>query len=323
MDGPNPQFEWPPIDNGRGSQVPGQAGSQNILAVYAAAAGALLLWAGTPIAMKLAVATIDPATVGMLRAVLAGPVALTVALALGLPFPARGRPRNLLIVSGITSFAVWPTLLSVGIGLTTANHAALIIAIIPIFTGLIATIFDRAWPHLAWWAGISIAGAGTVFLIFYGGGGPPDGGATSVTGDLIILAGAIVCALGYVTGAKLSPVIGTWATTFWGLAIAAVLTTPVVAFLAPRTDWVAVTNTGWLSMGYLAFLGAITAYAAWFWALGYGGITRMSSWQLGQPVVTFVFAAILLGEAITLPLLAAGAIVLAGTALAQTPARRA
>ena len=322
MDGPNPQFEWPPIDNGRGSQVPGDAGNQNIGTVYTAAAGAILLWAGTPIAMKLAVASIDPATVGMLRAVLAGPVALTVALTLRLPFPASGRPRLLLIVSGITSFAVWPTLLSFGIGLTTAVHAVLIIAIIPIFTGLIAAIFDRARPHLAWWAGVTIAGAGTVFLIFYRGGGTPDAGAASVAGDLIILAGAVVCALGYVTGAKISPVIGTWATTFWGIAIAATLTAPVVALLAPRTDWVAVTSTGWLSMGYLVFLGSITAYAAWFWALGHGGITRMSSWQLCQPVATFVFAAIMLGEAITLPLLAAGAIVLAGTALAQTPVER-
>ena len=79
-------------------------------------------------------------------------------------------------------------------------------------------------------------------------------------------------------------------------------------------------RAGKLSIFPLLLFGA---YAAWFWALGHGGITRMSSWQLGQPVVTFVFAAILLGEAITLPLLAAGAIVLAGTALAQTPARRA
>ena len=300
--------------------MPGDAGTRNIVTVYAAAAGALLLWAGTPIAMKLAVASIDPATVGMLRAVLAGPVALIVALTLGLPFPARGRPRRLLIVSGITSFAVWPTLLSIGIDLTTANHAALIIAIIPIFTGLIATIFDREWPHLAWWAGVSIAGAGTVLLIFYRGGGTPDGGGTSILGDAIIFAGAIVCALGYVTGAKLAPVIGTWATTFWGLAIAAALMAPVVALLAQRTEWVAVTSTGWLSMGYLAFVGSFIAYLAWFWALGHGGITRMSSWQLGQPVVTFVFAAIVLGEAITLPLLAAGAVVLAGTALAQRPA---
>ncbi len=290
---------------------------RELIAVYAAAAGALLLWAGTPVANKLAVESIDPAIVGMLRSALAGPVALVVALALRLPFPARGSPRRLLLLSGITSFALWPTLLSIGIGLTTANHAALIIAIIPIFTGLIAAAYDRAWPHLAWWTGISVAGAGTVYLIFQRSGGPPGGSGASVAGDLIILSGAIICALGYVTGAKLSPIIGTWATTFWGLAIAAAAMIPVAAIFADRTDWSAVTNTSWLSLAYLAFIGSFTAYLAWFWSLGRGGITRMSSWQLGQPVVTFLLAVIVLGESITPPLVIAGVVILAGTALAQ------
>jgi len=301
--------------------VSADLGGRKIVAVYAAAAGALLLWAGTPVANKLAVVSIDPATVGMLRSVLAGPVALILALTLRLPFPARGYSRRLLILSGITSFAIWPTLLSFGLGLTTANHAALIIAMIPIFTGLIAAAFDRAWPHIAWWAGISIASAGTVFLIFYKGSETLNAGGVSVAGDLIILGGAAICALGYVTGGKLSPVIGTWATTFWGLAIAAAATIPVAAAFAPRTDWLAVTGTSWLSLGYLAFMGSFTAYLAWFWSLGHGGITRMSSWQLGQPAVTFLLAAILLGEAITPPLLVSGVVILAGTALAQAPRR--
>jgi drug/metabolite transporter (DMT)-like permease len=180
---------------------------------------------------------------------------------------------------------------------------------IPIFTGLIAAAFDRAGPHVAWWAGISIAGAGTVFLISYGGS------------ETLSAGGAVVCALGYVTGGKLSLVIGTWATTFWGLAIAAVATIPVAVAFAPRTDWFAVTGTSWLSLGYLAFIGSLTAYLAWFWSLGHGGITRMSSWQLGQPVVTLVLAAIVLGEAITPPLLLSGAVILTGTGLAQTPRR--
>jgi len=303
--------------------VPGDLGDRKIVAVYAAAAGALLLWAGTPVANKLAIVSIDPATVGMLRSVLAGPVALLIALILRLPFPASGNSRRLLILSGITSFALWPTLLSVGIGLTTANHAALIIAMIPIFTGLIAAALDHAWPHVAWWAGISIAGAGTVFLILYGGSETLNAGGASATGDLIILGGAVVCALGYVTGGKLSPVIGTWATTFWGLAIAAAATIPVAVAFAPRTDWFAVTATSWLSLGYMAFIGSFTAYLAWFWSLGHGGITRMSSWQLGQPVVTLVLAAIVLGEAVTPPLFLSGAVILAGTALAQTPRRSA
>ena len=107
------------------------------------------------------------------------------------------------------------------------------------------------------------------------------------------------------------------------MASAAAATIPVAVAFAPRTDWFAVTATSWLSLGYMAFIGSFTAYLAWFWSLGHGGITRMSSWQLGQPVVTLVLAAIVLGEAVTPPLFLSGAVILAGTALAQTPRRSA
>lgn len=300
----------------------GKPGGQRAMAVYAAAVAALLLWAGTPVANKLAVESIDAATAGMLRSVLAGPVALFVALAMRLPFPARGEQRRLLILSGITSFAVWPTLLSIGLSQTTANHAALIIAMIPVFTGLIAAAVDRTWPRFAWWAGISIAAAGTAFLIFYRDAAALVDGGVSIRGDLMVLAGAIVCALGYVTGGKLTPVIGTWATTFWGLVVAAATMIPMAAALSFRTDWSQVSVASWLALAYLAFIGSFTAYLAWFWALGHGGITRMSSWQLGQPVLTFILAAIVLNELVTPPLLIAGAVILAGTALAQSPGKR-
>ena len=99
-------FFWPPPEAGN----PRKTGSREAVAVYAAAAGALLIWAGTPIANKLAVVSIDAATAGMLRSVLAGPIALVVALALRLPFPTKRAQLILLLLSGITSFAIWPTL---------------------------------------------------------------------------------------------------------------------------------------------------------------------------------------------------------------------
>jgi drug/metabolite transporter (DMT)-like permease len=301
---------------------------REVVAVYAAAAAALLIWAGTPVANKLAVVTIDSATTGMMRSVLAGPIALVVALALRLPFPREPAHLVLLLLSGITSFAIWPTLLSIGIQLTSANHAALIIAIIPVFTGLFVAAYDRQWPPVAWWAGISIAGMGTAFLVFHRTGylpGPEAAAETgtdgaSVTGDLIIVAGTIVCAVGYVTGAKLSPLIGNRATTFWGLTVAAAAMVPVVLINADSTNWSGVTTTSWMSLAYLAYMGSFMGYLLWFLALGRGGITRMSAWQLGQPAVTFVLAAAVLGETVTLPLVISGLVILGGTALAQRPA---
>ena len=289
-------------------------------AVVLIGGGALLLWGGTAIANKIAIGHMDAMTAGVLRSLLAGLIAAGAAFAWRLPFPKPTRQRGLLAISGITSFAIWPLLLSLGLGLTTASHAALIMAMIPVFTGLIAAGFERNWPRAGWWTGVVIAIIGAFFLVFYRTDGALLTGGGSVAGDLIILSGAGICALGYVAGGKLTPVIGTWSTTFWGLAIATFVLIPTFVLLAPRTDWSAVGAGGWAAIAYMTFMSSLLGYAGWFWALGHGGIARIGSWQLAQPVITLALAAMVLGEALTWPLLVAGGTILVGTAIAQRKA---
>ena len=226
----------------------------------------------------------------------------------------------LLVVSGITSFAIWPTFLSAGIGLTTATHAGLILALIPIVTGLFASFIGASWPRLRWGLGSLVAVVGTFVLIV--NTAMDEGSEASIAGDLIIFLGIISCAIGYIAGAKITPVIGTWATTFWGIAMSAVLLIPIAAGLLDRTDWESVTAVSWAGMFYLAFFGTIGGYVAWFWALDRGGVTRIASWQLAQPVITLGLAAYLLSEPITLPLILVALAIVAGTAWAQLPERR-
>ena len=286
-------------------------------AVVLVGGGALLLWGGTAVANKIAVGHMDAMTAGVLRSLLAGLIATGVAFAWRLPFPKPANQRGLLAISGVTSFAIWPLLLSLGLGMTTASHAALIMAMIPVFTGLIAATFDRNWPRLGWWTGVVAAVIGTFFLVFYRSEGALLGAGASISGDLIVLSGAGICALGYVAGGKLTPIIGTWSTTFWGLAIACLVLVPTFALLAPRTDWSAVGASGWVSIAYLTFMSSLIGYAGWFWALGHGGIARIASWQLAQPVITLAMAAMILAEALTWPLLASAGAILIGTAIAQ------
>jgi drug/metabolite transporter (DMT)-like permease len=286
------------------------------LAVGGAASLALLLWSGTAVANKLAVADIDPLTAGVLRSMLAGLIAIVIAGAGRLPLPPGLRNKALLAVAGTASFAAWPMLLSLGLGHTTANHSALIMALIPVFTGLIAAAFDRRAPRIGWYGGAALALVGTVFLVTRHGG-PVAAAGASPEGDLIVLAGVGVCALGYVAGGRLTSLIGTRATTFWGLSCASLVLIPVFILLAPRTDWSTVSAAGWGSIAYMTLMSSLLGYALWFWALGHGGISRIGSWQFGQPVMTLVLAVLIPGESVTFPLALAGAVILAGTWLAQ------
>jgi drug/metabolite transporter (DMT)-like permease len=293
--------------------------SRQVLVLIGAGA-VMILWSGTAIANKIAVGHMDPMTAGILRSLLAGLIAAAAAAVARLPLPENKGQWALLVVSGITSFAVWPTMLSLGLGRTSASHAALIMAMIPVFTGLIAAAFERRRPQVAWWIGVIVAIAGTAALVSYRGGGLDGAGAT-LAGDLIILSGVAICALGYVAGGRLSPVLGTWSTTFWGLAIATTVLVPSFLWRAGETDWAAVSAPGWAAIAYLTIGSSLLGYALWFWSLGRGGIARIGALQFTQPVMTLVLAVPILGERLTWPLVLSGAVILVGVAITQRQGR--
>ena len=285
---------------------------------FAAASTALILWSGTAIANKIAVAYMDALSAGVLRSLLAGIVATIIAVVLRLPFPNSRRDTVILLVSGISSFAIWPALLSLGIERTTAIHAALIMALIPIITVLFATFIDGGKLRMGWWAGSAIAITATAVLVVARADTPQHvAGGTSVYGDLLILLGCVTCSIGYVAGGKLSAKLGTAATTFWGLAAALLILIPVFFALYPHTVWTTIPLESWLALAWMSLLSSFTGYVLWFYALSHGGIRRIGSLQLAMPLITLALAMLLLNETLTTTVLGSCAAILAGTYLAH------
>lgn len=284
----------------------------------AAALTTLVFWSGTVVANRAAVETVDGMTAGALRSMLAGFIGLGIALAFRLPFPKTARHRCLLVFSGWLNFALWPTVLSLGVALANASHAALIMALLPVTTGLAAAVANRAKPRSGWWLGAAVALAGTALLILYT---RPAGDLTLpptwLVGDLVVFAGVCLCSVGYVSGAKLGPVVGSWSAAFYGLGAALLLTVPAMLILYPYTDWGAVTAGSWLGIGWLVLLSSLAGYALWFLAMDRGGIARIAVLQFLQPVLSVAAAALILGERITWTIVAAGLLILLGTWIAQ------
>ena len=225
-----------------------------------------------------------------------------------------------LVISSLGGFVIFPILFSLGQSHTSASHAGLILAVLPAITGLIIFTLERRRPPGLWWLGVGIAGAGTAALIglrlgFEAGGDDP------LLGDLIILSGSVVVCLGYVAGGRLGQLgYSAWSATFWGIAMAGLVLAPVLAFQGTGFDWAAVGTESWLSILYLALASSILAYAAWYWALSKGGIGRIGLLQFCQPAATLAFAALILGEPLTPPLLGAGAAILLGVFIARRAA---
>jgi drug/metabolite transporter (DMT)-like permease len=294
------------------SEALARSGSAAVLA----AGIAVLIWGGTPIATRIAVDTIDPAMVGMLRTLLAALLAPFLLLALRLPVPAANNTRPLLAFSGLCAFVLFPVLFSVGIEYTTASHAGLILAMQPVFTALAAHLVEKSAPSRRWVAGAVLAAIGAFALVYFRIG-IADSTEQSWIGDLLILVAGFLASIGYVGGGRVARKFPAMGVTLWGLVIGGVALIPLFAWRFGSVDWSAGTFSSSSAVAYLAFAVSSLGYLLWYWALAKGGIARIGTLQFLQPVASLILAVLLLSEPMTLPLAACAALVLAGTILAH------
>ncbi|MCP4765162.1 MAG: DMT family transporter [Gammaproteobacteria bacterium] len=168
--------------------------------VFLAALAGVVIFGGSAIATKVAVSAIDAIDVSIMRTVIGGLVALPLTLALRIGLPRSRQQRVLLLVSGFCGFIAFPLLFTLGVSLTTANHATMILAILPVLTGAIALFWDRQRPQALWWLGCTIAFAGEVLLLY---DPAASNGEASIRGDLLVWVSTLFASLGYVAGARL------------------------------------------------------------------------------------------------------------------------
>ncbi len=282
--------------------------------VFAAALGAVFIFGGSAVATKIAVSGIDAIDVAILRTIIGGALAIPLALLAGIALPRSRHRIGLLLLSGFCAFIAFPLLFTFGVSLTTANHATMILAILPVLTGAIAMAWDRERPKNRWWLGCAIAFAGEVLLIYDPAAGSAD---ASIGGDLLVLASTLFASLGYVAGARLQrdgyPARGT---AFWGVGLFALLLLPLTPFVLDFDNLASAGAYAWSGLLYQAIGVTIVAYILWYWALGTGGIARVGLFQFLQPVSGVVFAFLLLAELLSITFVVASILIMAGVVIA-------
>ena len=289
-----------------------RAGAPVVVAVLV-----MVVWGATPVMTRLALDDLEPLVVATLRTVVAGMLAVPLLAQARLPFPRAGQTRRLLAISGLAGFVVFPVVYTVGQQRTSGLHGVMILAALPIFTGIYASLVARRRPGRAWMAGSAVALAGEAVLILgrASGGG---GGDATLAGDLIVLAAALVVSAGYVAGALLPPRgVPSSAATYWGVVLGAVVLAPLATALLATDGWPEAGATAWGAVLFLAVITSIVGYIGWYWALDRGGIQRIATLQFLQPLSGFALAAIVLGDRVTLPIAVGSVLILAGIVVAQ------
>jgi drug/metabolite transporter (DMT)-like permease len=260
-------------------------------------------------ATRVAVAELHPTIVGLGRALVAAALAAALLSIRREPVPARSDVPRLLL-TGVGVVIGFPILSSLALRELSSAHASVIVGLLPAATAAFAVARGGERPGRGFWAA-AVAGLAAV-LAFAG----TQGASGLATADLYVLGAVALCAFGYAEGATLSRRYGGWQVICWALVLTAPALVPVVA-VAVALDGLSASADAWLGFAYVALFSMFLGFFAWYRGLALGGIARIGQIQLAQPVLTLVWAALLLGEEVTPATVAAALAVLACVGLTQ------
>lgn len=248
------------------------------------------------------------------RAVVAALLALAALLLTRQRLP---RGRQWLQVAVVAGGAVvgFPLLTSFALTTAPASHGAVVIALLPAATAVVAVLRTGERPARSFWIAAALgAVAAVTFALIQGGG---FGGVHLA--DLLLFAAVIVCAIGYAEGGLLSRSLGSWQTISWGLVLASPLMavlTAVAVVEQPPTG----TVVEWGAFAYLCAVSMFLGFFAWYRGLAIGPMAQVSQVQLSQPAMSILWAGLLLGETIGWATVVGGGAVI-GCALLAVRAR--
>lgn len=223
----------------------------------------------------------------------------------------RSRERWLLVGSGVAlavHFATWIASLSY----TSVAASVLLVNTAPLFTLAFTRVFlhERIAPVVVGATGIAMAGAVLIAA------GDWTGSASSLTGALLAVAGAVTLSLYHVIGRGLRSALPLPAYIFgvWSTA-AATLAVIVLAGGAPFTGHPARTMT---ALAALALVPTLAGHGLVNRSLRLLPAPTVGLFLLGEPLCAAVLAYVAFGETPGTLTLAGGALVLAALALVAT-----
>jgi len=260
-------------------------------------------------ATRLAVAGLDPWFVAFGRAAGAGLLAIAYLALSRAPRPSATQVRRLVVVAmGIV--VGFPLFTSLALTTQTSAHGAVVIALLPMCTAIWAVVRAGEHPPLAFWLS---SGAGLLAVLAFVASGGGFSGSLTVA-DAYLLAGVVVCGLGYAEGGALARELGGARTVCWALVVSLPVTIPVSLYTA---DFSRTTGVVWFSFAYVTVISMFLGFFAWYAGLAAGGVAKIGQIQLAQPVLTLGFAALVLGEPVGWQALATAAVVLVCVVLTQ------
>lgn len=211
--------------------------------------------------------------------------------------------RLALVAAGVV--IGFPVLTSFALSSASASHAAVVIAVLPAATAVMAVLRGHERPPMAFWVMAAIGALAAIMFAALQGGGL---GGLHVS-DLLLFGAVVAAAIGYAEGGLLARELGSWQTVSWALVLSAPLMV-LLAVIAMAQHPPSGGPVEWGAFGYLAVVSMFLGFFAWYRGLAIGPMTQVSQIQLVQPVMSICWAAVLLHEQLTWPTALGGAAVI-------------
>ncbi|MER5733559.1 DMT family transporter [Streptomyces sp. NPDC002138] len=226
-----------------------------------------------------------------LRSVLAALIAGAFLLALRVRLPGRAHWAGLAVVAAgvVVGF---PMLTTLALRTSTTSHSAVVVGLLPLTTAVLAALRTGVRPPRTFWFA-AVAGAAVVLGFTLA----QSGGALSA-GDAYLFASLLVCAAGYTEGARLARVMPGWQVIGWALVLCLPLTL-AGSVIGLAGEPVHLTGHGIMGLVWAAAGSSFLGLYVWYRGMAEIGPARASQLQLAQPLLTLVWAVVLLDEHLT------------------------
>ena len=304
------------LRSGETAGVPVQGGNAQLLL-----AGAMLLWGLNIPAIKLLVTRFDPVTLAALRMLCACCVFALIALRRNGRLPRIGRSHwGLLFVCSLLMVYGNQIFFTGGMALTTATNTALIVALGPLVSTLLAALVFRERLGASSLAGIALGLIGVGVVVLHR---PGAGLSRANLGDAMIGASVLSFAIGGVLVQRLARRLDAVAIS-WGIYMTGTVLLFVHACLAGfDTRIVAAGASAWSLLLFSGIAATAIGNLIWNRSIGVLGISRTALYLNWVPLFAITFAVLFLDEPMSWWLVLGFACVVSGTRIGTMRRRQA
>jgi drug/metabolite transporter (DMT)-like permease len=281
--------------------------------LYFLIAAMVVFWSANYSLGKVAMREIPPLLAGCLRISMAAAFILPIYAWSNRNSTWGNRDWPTLILLGGCGVTLNQVFFMLGLSRTSVAHSALIISMTPIFVLLIAAAIKQERITARKAAGMAIALGGVMVLNAL----PASGSGPSVLGDFLVFLGGLTFAVFTVFSKRVSARYSSVTMNTFAYVSGAMMLAPLTLWQARGFGFARVSAAAWLSLSFMALFPSVICYLIYYEALRFIPASRVAAFSYVQPALATVMAVIALGERVTWPLMAGGAVIFSGVYLTE------